>query len=783
MSHPSLIQLALKIYLKLPVPVRLRRKARDLLFEHAGGYFKHHLAYQVWSGERHAPIREAQQLCNRYGWSRPIKAPKDSEWYDLVVAHNAQIPKDGPILDIIIPVYRGYHETLRAVYNAVAAPNQTATHIIVINDASPDREIVKALNRYAGMGLFTLLHNSKNLGFVKTVNRGFDLHSDRDCLILNADCMVYGNYADRMIAVAKSHPHVATVTPLSNNGELCSYPLAWRNNLWRTEQHDAAMDALAFKANGLQAATVPTGVGYCMYMSRAAMKAVGTFDANTFGRGYGEENDFCLRATAAGFIHLMAGGVFVRHVGGSSFMTEKDGRVKRAMKILDQRYPHYHQSIRDWQASDPAKPMREALDLARLDITIKPSILMILHSWGGGTEKHVLDMAKWLEAEGTQVFYMMPVEGDCGSCQLGIIRNGAFNHEFVPNLRFHHQRDAARLIHQLQAWDIRHIHVHHLVGYDNDYYRFVPELSTTLNVAFDITLHDYFSICPRTDLINESKRYCGEPAPDICNQCLAKNGSPILRYLDQIPDIGVWRSMHHTLLKAARCVYVPNEDVAARLTRYFDDISFLVRAHPEAAISRPNLPAPRRPDIRRIGLIGAIYPLKGAHVLKEVLRDAAARNLPLEFYIFGFYALDDPEMFQFGNLVETGRYKEKDLPALVAAANPDCALFLSVWPETFSYTLSQAYQLDLYPVSFDIGAPAERIRACNWGSLMPISDIDHPSAINDHLMALTIPPKPATLAIWEKSATYPNLLVDYYHLDASQFVDQSTPSTPHAKAS
>ena len=50
-------------------------------------------------------------------------------------------------------------------------------------------------------------------------------------------------------------------------------------------------------------------------------------DAVTFGKGYGEENDLCMRARARGWRHVLAADVYVHHVGGRSF-----GRRARALR-------------------------------------------------------------------------------------------------------------------------------------------------------------------------------------------------------------------------------------------------------------------------------------------------------------------------------------------------------------------------------------------------------------------------------------------------------------------
>ncbi len=69
----------------------------------------------------------------------------------------------------------------------------------------------------------------------------------------------------------------------------------------------------------------------------------------------------------------------------------------------------------------------------------------------------------------------------------------------------------------------------------------------------------------------------------------------------------------------------------------------------------------------------------------------------------------------------TGPYKQAELPQLIRESGCTVALFLSVWPETFSYTLSEAWRAGLYPVALDIGAPADRIREMGIGKLIPFT--------------------------------------------------------------
>ena len=55
----------------------------------------------------------------------------------------------------------------------------------------------------------------------------------------------------------------------------------------------------------------------------AAQHQVADHQASRFGRGYGEENDFSMRAAGAGWRNVLAGDVFVYHEGAVSFSDER----------------------------------------------------------------------------------------------------------------------------------------------------------------------------------------------------------------------------------------------------------------------------------------------------------------------------------------------------------------------------------------------------------------------------------------------------------------------------
>lgn len=270
------------------------------------------------------------------------------------------------MIDVVIPVYRGASETRRCIESVLTQPQKIAHTVVVIDDATPESAIAAYLDELAAAGRIELHRNAGNLGFVRSVNRGMALHADRDVVLLNSDTEVAGDWLDRLHAAATSAPDVATATPFSNNATICSYPFeGWGSGLPGTLGL-AAVDGLFAGANRGRILDLPTAVGFCMYIRRDCLVQIGAFDAERFGRGYGEENDFCMRALKAGRRHVLAADVYVYHEGSVSFSEERFALMKAATTALLEAHPDYTRRVHEFIIADPAAPLRAAVDNARV---------------------------------------------------------------------------------------------------------------------------------------------------------------------------------------------------------------------------------------------------------------------------------------------------------------------------------------------------------------------------------------------------------------------------------
>ncbi len=686
------------------------------------------LHYLVWGraeGRATRPNPDAEQP-GETGEIAPALMPDPGSWSQL--QPRAIIPHAK--VDVIVPVYKGKVETLACLFSVLAAASDTPYELVVINDASPDPDLASELERLAGLGLFTLITNPQNRGFVATVNLGMRLHAERDVVLLNADTEVYDRWLDRLLSTAYRHQRTGTVTPLSNNATICSYPRFLHDNPYPLELSYAELDALTAQVNAGVAVEAPTGVGFCLYIKRACLAEVGSFDQQAFGKGYGEENDFCQRAMRRDWHNLIAADVFVRHWGSTSFQGETTARIKAAMKQMDGRHPRYQAEVKEFILRDPLAEARHRLDWARLTRLRRPrNVLIVNHNRGGGTERHIQEDTERLNSDGVGVFLMRPAREDHTRIYLG---SPMFR--FAPNLLSIPLSAVETLADRLQELGVSEIHTHSLVDFQPDAPVKVRDLARSLGARWEVNLHDYKVICPRINLIDENGLYCGEPAESACNRCLATRGSEF-----GVTDIRLWRNMHEQALDAADRILVPDPDVAIRLKRYFPRIACTVSPHEDIDRVRRDLKraTPEGVAPLHIVVVGAIGKLKGYNVLLACARDAKVRRLPLRFSVLG-YTMDDRPLAELGVQV-TGKYREEDALQKLQQLRPDLIWLPSIWPETYSYTLSIALRTDCPIAAFDIGAIAARLgRIGETDYLMPLTLAGQPRVVNQRLMTANV---------------------------------------------
>lgn len=659
------------------------------------------------------------------------------------------------LIDVIVPVFEGYEETVQCILSVLKAKNSTEYQLIVINDCSPDGRLNYKLQAMARQSHFELIENSKNLGFVGTVNKGMQIHLDRDVILLNSDTCVADFWLDRLLASSQKDQNIATVTPFSNNATICSFPQFNQDNKLPLGVNLGQINELFYQYNQGEVIDLPTAVGFCMFIKREAILDVGYFDDKKWHKGYCEENDFCLRTANLGWRHVLSADVFVEHHGSVSFASSKMRRVTENLALLNQIYPDYAITVQRFIQKDPIALLRNRVLKALLSKHSDHYMLFVMHGLGGGSKAHGDNLAQLLEEQHHLVLELSVLAPD--KWQL-------LSLHFGYALIYDYPRDYSQLLIDLSELGISRIHYHQVLGFPN----IIWQLGEELSCLYDYTVHDFMTVCPRINLIDETGRYCGDSQFDTqkCQRCIDINGieDTVVEQNLEVFDGSVkkWRKHYAGVLSKAKHIFCPSNSTAMLYRQHLDLPSIVVKPHPEESFVISPQTEAIGDNILSVAVIGAIGDHKGYQLLLDCAKNALKEGLALRFVIVG-YTRDDEPLTRLANVMITGAYRNAEqLAAYLQQHQCRVAAFLSVWPETFSYTLTEALQNNLYPVALNYGAVAERLQALNYGQV--IAEDLSPREINQALLDAG-----KTLEQCQKSIQYPgmnykNLTEDYYQL-------------------
>jgi GT2 family glycosyltransferase len=663
------------------------------------------------------PPGPVEVLSGRQLWGSPIdpglerrsaaglEASFTPVWADVV----GPTPSSGPLrrgADVVVPVYRGLR-TVMACLDSVLPTLPDGSRLHVVDDGGVDAELGHALDSLAVTGSIVLHRLPTNRGFPSAANTGLRAAAGRDVVLLNSDTVVPPGWLQHLAETAYSAPEIGSVCPLSNDATILSYP---KRNSPNPMRDPVALSALARRANGLATVHIPVAVGFCMYIRRDCLDAVGLLREDLWAQGYGEENDWCLRARHLGWRHVAAPGCFVAHEGGASFGPARRHLLARNGAQLERLHPGYGAMVAAWIDSDPLGPARRRMDAIRWrEGRQQSAVVLVTHAAGGGVDRVVRERVRALHAASVRPIVIRP-DGDAA-----VVGDGD-----TPNLRYRLPHEWDGLLRLLRTDRVALVELHHTLGHSPELLR-LPE---RLGVPYEVFVHDYASFCARIALVPEHS-YCGEPPIAGCEACVADHGSNLEE--DIGPVALVARST--LLLAGARRVVSPAFDVATRIRRHFPAV--LPAVTPWEEDNTVPVPPPTRRPIRHVCVIGGIGVEKGYEVLLGCVRDAAARSLPLRFTVAG-YTADDERMLAAGPVFITGQYREDDGESLIREQDADIALIPSVWPETWCFTLGLAWRAGLRAAVFDLGAPAERVRRTGWGDVLPLGM--PPAALNTWLL-------------------------------------------------
>lgn len=625
-------------------------------------------------------------------------------------------------VNIIIPIYNAFDFVKKCIETVIEHTDLTKHKLLLINDSSTDERILHLLNSFIEENHslnITLISNKVNQGFVQTVNIGIQ-HSQQDVILLNSDTEVTRNWILKMQNCAYSKPAIATVTPLSNNATLASVPDFMSENVLPPHLNIEKYAEIVEKCSMNLFPEIPTANGFCMYIKREAIDNVGLFDEKTFGKGYGEENDFSYRCLQTGYRHLLCDNTYIYHKGTQSFSQEKTELINSHLHILKERYPLCVENTESFVQQNPNSDIQTNIRYA-VDSYFKKNVLIVIHDFKeaeekniGGTTLHVHDLIKNMQEEFN--FHVLYYSDDdfkyhvtsflsSGKTTTTIGTYSQFTALNLYNDAFN--KDIEILIAALR---IDLIHVHHLKYMYLDIFKVAEKKS----VPIIYTLHDFYSICPSVKLFNDRTFLCNYSRTAGCGSCILKTFNLNVNF------IPLWRKEFHENLRIAKKIIVPSYSTRELFLEVYKDLTIEVVEHGYDKIdkkSNDNNPSKKGCRKFNIAFIGDISEEKGLKYLKGLISEA--KNTDIIIHLFG-KAEDKRYNKSKQNYSYHGKYLQKDLPNLLFENDIRLICLMSMWPETYSYTLSESLISEIPVLTFNLGAIAERVKAIDAGWVLPI---------------------------------------------------------------
>lgn len=693
---------------------------------------------------RHGDARALAQVKAALGLSAvPPSGPLDAGLADLHGRAAAAVADFAAT--IIMPVFDAF-DLLPQALGRVVAYSDGDWQLIVVDDCSADRRVRPWLRGWrAGLprdvrARVTLVENDVNLGFVGAVNRALALvvPGGRHVLLLNSDALVPAGWLGRLLAPILEDARVASVTPMSNDGEIFGAPAICAPLPLRRGEGEAIDRLAACMPQSLTLAEAPTGVGFCMAMSAAFLRRVPSLDT-AFAPGYGEEVDWCQRTAALGGRHLGTAALFVEHQGAASFGgAARDGLRQAGGVLLRRRYPRFDGQVAAFIRDDPLRSARIALALAWAGARMGQVPVILAHGMGGGAE---LVLQRRIAADVAR-------GGACVVLRVGGALRWRIEVHSAAGVTSGETDDIALMRQLIGLLPGRRV-IYSCGAGDSDPLelpRILLALATAPGDRVEVLLHDYLPVSPSWTLLDSDGVYRGvpgpmtrdpahrawrrlaewqEPAPDassgagpkrrIPSSGHARKGLPAQDYPMRGPvPLDHWQAEWGVLLARADRITAfseaSREIVVTVWPQLADRITVTPHNMPALVAVRPLAGARGHRGHRGsgpvIGILGNIGRPKGAAVVQALARRLASRA-GARLVVIGMI---DPAFRLMRPARVHGSYAPADIPALARRHGVDRWFIPSIWPETFSLTTHEALATGLPVWCFDLGAQAEAVR-------------------------------------------------------------------------
>ena len=314
---------------------------------------------------------------------------------------------------------------------------------------------------------------------------------------------------------------------------------------------------------------------------------------------------------------------------------------------------------------------------------------------------------------------------------------------FFDEMRYSFDTDG--LTQLVYEFKVSSLMVNHLIWTRN--FAIIDEVIKLSNrgIVVSVIIHDFFYLCPSFNLLNSSGEFCNLPELSTCNRCIKKlgmrNSPPWLGiYHDTINlyqsdgtlSLESWRSQFNPLFNVASSIELPSNSARDLFLRVFPlfagksivvphDLQYLSKINPISQCKKTNSMC--------VAIMGDIKYHKGMKILERIVQVSNQNNLNISFLVIG--SCDSKIIMNASNTIVLNKYDISDLNSILLRYQVNLFLFLSIWPETFSFVIHEMMQTKLPIIAFNLGAPGEFL--ANYSNSILVNEVSF-VAVYDRLL-------------------------------------------------
>lgn len=281
--------------------------------------------------------------------------------------------------DVVIPVYNSPEWVKLCVYSLIKNTDQKILNTVyLINDCSDELTTNLLNNLSEKYDKVKVVTNDKNLGFIKSTNKGMKLSKADYVLLLNTDCIVAKDTISKLINHLKKDKTIGLICPIANNAANLSLPIY---DGYTYMQIDQLLEK-NFLGKNFDACTI---VGNCLMITKECIKKTGYLD-EIYGMGYGEETDYQFKAMEQGFKAKVAIDTYVFHKAEVSFGTskKKQERLEKNRKIFFDRWgKKYYALMEEYKKNDPIEYIQKNIKISKHQLDFVIYLIGFVQNAGG----------------------------------------------------------------------------------------------------------------------------------------------------------------------------------------------------------------------------------------------------------------------------------------------------------------------------------------------------------------------------------------------------------------